>query len=455
MRKRFQSISKSLARVKWRKCDNKMKRRATRLLSLINDDWPLADKLRTLLRESTKKEKDKKKLSVGEHIGGVVASVNELLPKSFNTLEFFGRSGLETYDKKTYEFATAIHNRCWVDASPLFGSNREYAEGFLRISALYHDYGKLIDDDHHVSRGVHLMRDVNVKNREAIEELFENLWEKRFFWTLIRHHDIFGCICTGEASFPALADMLEWTADSDPMLDSPHSALSKMSFLLWLNIADSNSSLIPYMGGITTIEARRYLSDWNEIRIFLDNQSGIGNGKNREEFKHWALEKSGHPEMTIKRISRLIATCHRVVVGSLNPKRESEIQALVEEELQALLGPRFERFCYRFARFCKFDYALRFFYQLMRVSIKDKKNPGQKELRYMVMMTCSVLCRIVEEYGQLVDNETSSGTRLGVDMSNLMNPNETGEAICSSLQETPAGALWWIIDEISVWLYGE
>ena len=103
--------------------------------------------------------------------------------------------------------------------------------------------------------------------------------------------------------------------------------------------------------------------------------------------------------------------------GRIEPEQEYEIQSLVEEELQSLLGPRFEHFCYCFAWFCKLDYGLRFFYLVMRTALEDegllknKKNISvkreklleHKALRIMVVYTCLVLQRIVQEYGHLVD----------------------------------------------------
>jgi hypothetical protein len=62
-----------------------------------------------------------------------------------------------------------------------------------------------------------------------------------------------------------------------------------------------------------------------------------------------------------------------------------------------------------------------------------------------------------EEYGRLVEGEVPAAVRLGVDMSKLMTPDETGKAIRDALRSTSgaAGAHRWIVDETSVWLYGD
>ena len=129
----------------------------------------------------------------------------------------------------------------------------------------------------------------------------------------------------------------------------------------WLNIADVNATLLNILGGVTTVEAYRYLSDWKLVRDAIINITDRSEDLKRDQFKIWAMHTSGRPDRTILRISRLIATAFRVKTGKIDHLKELLIRDMVAEELQALKGPRFERFCFRFARFCKLDYALRFF----------------------------------------------------------------------------------------------
>lgn len=457
---------------------------ASKFYNLIKDEWPLAKLLRKMIEKW-----DDQGRSVGAHVVAVIASMNEFLPQA-NPENFFVDSEVRESDEDTRKQTITAHRRCWGaprkskpplgatpetarpttdDLDPFFGKDekqRDFAERFLRVIALYHDIGKVISNDHHVTRGVHLMRDVNDSDRNAVESLFDNLWDKRCFWSIVAHHDIFGNLCTGEASLPALTDIIGWTAEEESEVSSGRNALAQLSFLNWFNLADSNASLIQYLNGITKVEAMRYLLDWQLVINYLSKSRNI----KRDEFKSWTLETASRPDRTILRISRLIASCYRKEVEYIDYEKERNIRALVEEELQALHGPRFERFCYRFARFCKLDYALGFFYLLMRDALheqglkksyaNDKKTRNYKQreekaLRNMTIRTCAILDRIVAEYGHLVDRDPRSAPRLGVDMSKLTNPKETGESICGSLKRTPAGALWWLIDEIGIWLYGD
>ncbi|MGD0339988.1 MAG: HD domain-containing protein [Bacteroidota bacterium] len=466
----FVEISNTLANTAWE--GEGKERQVINFPYPIPINWPMANELNEMI-----KKVDDQNRSVGDHVKGVVASINNLLRPDFSPLNFLIKSDDATLNGRAYGLMAEACKYCWFDPSALFKNmNIEFSKGILRIGALYHDIGKLISGDYHVVRGVRYMRDVKDSWQHEIEDLFENVNDSRDFWALLRHHDIFGCLCTGEASMPALSDMVSWSVDRIP--SNEKRALAYISYLAWLNIADIDSTLLKILGGITTVEAYRYLSDWEDLRNYLADNRSVHGIINRNEFKDWALDVSSHPESTIRRINRLVATSYRKEMGSIAP--ESNIKAIVEEELRALLGSRLERFCYCFARFCKLDYSLRFFYLLMRDSLLDEKllertddtdvtqfptkvrpintsneRSNIRALRKMVKNTCLVLNRLVEDYGNLVVGDLHSSPLIMVDMSGLMRPEATGWAICRSLKESPSRALGWITDEVSIRLYGD
>ena len=423
---------------------------STDFRSKIGDNWPLNSRLNQMM--------DNGKL--GTHVSAVIASVNKLLPIE---VDFFQGSHNE-YNIATTGLVLNALGKCWGSIitqegiQPLFGfeasEDYNFTKKFLRVLALYHDIGKLIAAEHHVSRGVHLMRDVKEEDRISIESLFRGLWEKRCFWLVLGHHDIFGCLCTGEASIAAMTDMVSWAPSLEKGSWALQSPAAQFSLLLWLNIADSNATFLlnplHLYRGLTTVEARRYLEDWQELMDHLLDGKNIPRQIKREEFKNWALNVASQPERAIQRITRLIASSFRnenaklilddidlnklgkdeqikkqqeVAEKSITYEIENQIQSFVEEELQILNGPRFEKFCLRFARFCKFDYAFRFFNLLMADALEESEKDEQKALKNMTSRTCAILHRIVEEYGHLVD-ETSQhvSPRLGVDMSKLRDP---------------------------------
>ena len=470
MNQLFIDIAEELEKVEWE--GEKRGRKVNNFPDPIPQNWPMASDLNDMM-----KKVDEQGRSVGEHVKGVVASINKLISSDLAPRKFLISSNDIHIDNNAYRLMEQARGYCWFEPSaPFKNKDNIFPSGVLRIAALYHDIGKLISGDHHVSRGVRYMRDISEYNRQDIEKLFDNVNDSRDFWALLRHHDVFGCLCTGEASLPALSAIFRWDYPQDETPPIEKTQLAYLSYLAWLNIADIDATLLKPLGGITTIEAYRYFTDWLEVKDYLADGQGLSKGANREKFRNWSLRVSSQPDRAIKRISRLIATCYRKEMQTIAP--ESQIEAIVQEELQALQGHRLERFCYYFARFCKLDYGLRFFYILMRDALLDEnllrrtgKSPGSefpgkvkptsvqdnqakvKAIRRMVNKTCLVLHRIVEDYEDLVGGDQRVTPLLTVDMSGLMRPDATGWAICKSLKEIPSRALGWIADEVSVRLY--
>jgi len=434
----------------------------------IPNHWPFSNKLyEILLKPQVDKagnhikdnngkvilgKLDERGRPIGLHIKGVIASINTLIKPKLSH-NFLVSSGDQNINGRADGLLSTAHSRSWHDKNAIFiGSQNKFPRALLRIAALYHDIGKIISTDLHVTRGLRLMRDIEKKDRDYFENLFESINERNRMWALLRHHDIYGTLCTGEASLAAFSDIVSWTHPEFSFEPIDRSIAAYLTYLLWLNIADSDSTLRTVHGGITSVEADRYLSDWHIlIHELLDNN---GNPKiiHREEFKKWSLIVASTVTMTIQRITRLIATCYRMKTDKIAPY--DEILTLVEEELISLYGHRLEEFCYRFARFCKLDYALRFFLELMK-DPRMESNEDHVQLRNMTYRTCMVLQRITEDYAHLINECDRSSPLLVVNMTGLMNPPETGRAICKSLKESPSRALGWIAEEIGVWLYGE
>jgi hypothetical protein len=251
-------------------------------------------------------------------------------------------------------------------------------------------------------------------------------------------------------------------------VESGQSTLALISYILWLNIADCYASL-PKQKGITAIQAYCHFSDWELITDWLQSHPESRHEHiNRDELKEMTMDLARNPNRVIKRITRLVATCYRNNKYDFNEEIGRMITTLVEEELLALHGPRLTRFCDRFSRFVKLDYAYGFFKVLIKKEVDralsgyDNKleefchSESMKEaLRNAIAAVCAILDRIVAEYSHLVDQDPYGGPRLGVDMSKLTHPDQIGVAICDTFNKSQAKALRWIVDEISIWLYGD
>ena len=453
--------------------------------------WPMGEDLNKLLGNQT----------VGPHIGGVVANVNAMIANTFSpVLADDPRCDDPVADqlKALHRFCLQQEDRSNLNSVLRTPGDLAAAQTFLRVAALYHDIGKIIGNDRHVSRGVHLMRDVNDEDREAFEQgLMEGRFEdKHNFWTVLSHHDIFGCLCTGEAALPALSQMVSWAGG--PSIVEPHrSPAAVISYLLVLNLADMDSSLRFLIKGLRTVEAKRYLEDWQTV-VSLLWDSGLRRSKeiSRETFKEALLNIAGHPERAIERVVRIVTTSYRMNMPNELLLDESEVKKLVEDELDMLHGARLEMFCYLLARFCKIDYGRRFFDAIMLFTLlehrllvrtdgsKDFEDPDPKArshvprpteqrwtdelwdkeltrrrsacLQEMTRHVCSILKRIVDDYGDSVAGDRRSAPLMCIVMANVMpnNDSKTAWPICRALKEHESRALAWISEEVAVSPYG-
>lgn len=445
---------------------------------------------------------DEQNRSVGMHVLGCLSSTVSLLRlREAEAVHAFFKMDAARLTPKQSEFAHELAEASLQLTSLVWGNNTgnnpRKTKALLRILALFHDVGKIIGNEHHISRSVHMLRDMKHDERKQLERLFPDAKQARNFLSVIGLHDIFGCLCTGEASEAALVNLTSWTTRELSDRTSAD-ALAQLSLLLWLNLADANSTLREAFQGIPYTEAQRYFNDWKELRAYL--QEDKNKKVTRDQFKTLLLRKASHPASTIHRIARIVASAYRRETGL--PLEAEEVVGIVEEELVALHGPRFEIFCQLFAHFCKLDYAIRFFYALMRrvllvehssrtddSILRRKQNvaldvepesddvelspfaeaqrgrePGDVDenfkelrdqaLRAVVNFVGVITKRVVEEYGHLVDGDNRSTPLLGVNMSGLMKPASTGWSICESLLDSQSRAVNWIMDEVGIWLYG-
>jgi hypothetical protein len=461
------------------------------------EDWPMKSELKTLLEmERPRNDETKPRvLAHGPHVRGVVASMNELIADHFDL------SGTSTPDfdlevrdrlRRVVNFSLKLRANRNANSAVQTESALDFTRAFLRVAALYHDIGKIIGTDRHVSRGVHLMRDVKDSDRQAFEQgLMEGAFDdKHNFWTLLSHHDVFGCLATGEASLPALSEMVGWSRAQN-VQDYHRSPAALVSHLLLLNCADADSSLRFIPGapdGLRTVEVKRFLDDWEDVvKLLWDSDKNQPKTISREEFKEALLAQESHPERTIERITRFVTTSYRMNMPEDLLVNESEVRTLVEDELAMLHGARLQMFCYLFARFCKIDYGRRFFDVVMLYELLDEHNglkkakselraheyPNEKELivlskgqlgevewhrrrslclKGMTRRVCSILKRIVDDYGNSVAGDPRAAPLICVVMANLM-PESTQTiawAICRALAEHESRALAWVSEEVAV-----
>lgn len=96
------------------------------------------------------------------------------------------------------------------NAAGLLGPTDSYFRKFIRLAALYHDIGKTINRERHGLLGKHILETLSDGDTADLRELlrFEGNDYFPLFIELSGHHDLFGTLCTGEASRPVLLDVM-------------------------------------------------------------------------------------------------------------------------------------------------------------------------------------------------------------------------------------------------------
>jgi hypothetical protein len=114
------------------------------------------------------------------------------------------------------------------------GPNESFFRKFLRFAALYHDIGKTVNRERHGLLGRHILETLSDGETTELRKLLRDDGEDYFslLIELVGHHDLFGTLCTGEASRPILLDALR--------LKDPAKVLGCQATL---NIADIFSTL--------------------------------------------------------------------------------------------------------------------------------------------------------------------------------------------------------------------
>ncbi|MBN2037396.1 MAG: hypothetical protein JW768_11685 [Chitinispirillaceae bacterium] len=142
---------------------------------------------------------------------------------------------LERYDIWSIE-PFASYGRFLQSRKPdsLLGPQESYHRKFLRFAALYHDIGKIIHRERHGVLGKHLLETLEDTTTREVRDLLRRDGQDYFalLVEMIGNHDLFGMLCTGEASRPVLLDLLR--------LKDPVRALGGLATL---TIADIYSTL--------------------------------------------------------------------------------------------------------------------------------------------------------------------------------------------------------------------
>ncbi len=336
-------------------------------------------------------------------------------------------------------------NKALVDIHNEVGWDENF-EALLRIAALYHDIGKYIIKERHPIIGWYLIQFLDQKERENLGNLLVDQESIRLLLTILRDHDLFGVLSTGEASFPILLRSASPT-------ESIETQLRIISALLLCNISDIAGTFA--IDG-ETIEKLIYDWEWykNALKHCRDN---------RKRPDEYIIYESCRLPLVHERIRRLLAESSRK-----KKKRRSELNdiKLVIDHFEYIFGNESSKreFASQFTRICKLDYGKRFFSALVdycegptNQKAKDRLLPTHSDIRMekedVVYAFFAILKRITSEYRPMLRSSELPSNLIGVELKDLTPreiPNKTARIIELILSSHYPG-LNWMMSDIKAW----
>lgn len=305
---------------------------------------------------------------------------------------------------------------------------RDSNSDLLMIAALYHDIGKSIRRERHPYEGWHILKDLYPNETHDLESILgkDSL---EYLIKLVKYHEIFGTVSTGESSMPIFINLMPFMKHT-----SCDEIRQLFSMLLLMNMADMNASLKggSTSSGINFKQAMSLINDWNTLDREIDSSKGA-----RTAFMKQLIENEATFERAAKRLKRLLR--------ETSPNLDiAKIYTL--EMIEELITHNFRTegsiftFCNFYARFYRMDYLKRFLTQFQKAAIDKDLSPFD-----VGSIVIEIIDNVVNEYrGSIKDMDL-----IGVEFSTL-GGKISEEIINLLIQKKNKEALNWILDEISV-----
>ncbi len=326
----------------------------------------------------------------------------------------------------------------------------------LRFAALYHDIGKSIIKERHPVIGWYIAQYIKPEDREKLRELLGNEDDVRLLMAIIRDHDQFGILSTGEASIPILQSAINFGASQDDRKRI-------LSALAMCNLAD--------MVGTFDIDGEatdRLLGDWRWFMGALDYCAGSGDRLD-EYLVHqasrirnatqapWEAELLknypyvGIPNVT-ERVRRLLMEASRQLPDR---RREFNDEQLIATCLQTVFGSEngMREFAHQFTYVCKLDYGKRFFQEIINYCTQNVTKPMSKN--DIIYATFAVLKRITVTYSSMIRSSDNLGNLIGVELKDLTPDNATKKTqrIVELIVSSHYPGLTWMMSDAPAWYF--
>jgi len=343
-----------------------------------------------------------------------------------------------------------------------FGKFDADTRALFRVAALYHDIGKYIIKERHPTVGWYTMEYLNPGEKDDLRALLGGREDYRqLLMIMIRDHDEFGVLSTGEASYPILlraANSLGNNVDDQRQI---------LSAVMWLNLAD--------MAGtdgleLTIDDIKKTISDW---RWFLDALEPPKPPEARKErLDEFVIKAASQEDLVEQRICRLLLEASREVPRRYDELRKPSnkglmVSHLVRELIRTVYPtdiPR-QNFASDFTRICKLDYGKRFFASVVEY-FEGPPESGEKRLLPkwarervgtddLIYAVLAILRRITSTYSAMTRSENGGGNLIGVEMKDLTprNAPEKTAQIIKLLHDSHYPGLSWMMSDCLAWYF--
>jgi hypothetical protein len=214
------------------------------------------------------------------------------------------------------------------NTASLLGPADGYYRKFIRFTALYHDIGKTMNRERHGLLGKHLLETLSDDETAELRNLLRAEGNDYFplFIELVGHHDLFGTLCTGEASRPILLDIMR---QRDPAM--------VLGFQATLNIADIYSTLKAKNLAMDLRIFRTVLDDWKFMVDCIKEEKQRDPVLFQAGIEKTVLFYSQQREYAAERIRRLLVSAIFMVTEIKGMWGTQADQRLIEDALNRIV----------------------------------------------------------------------------------------------------------------------
>ena len=323
----------------------------------------------------------------------------------------------------------------------------ERTDALFRIAALYHDIGKYIIRERHPVIGWYIMQYIDAEEREKLRKLLDNEDDFRLLMIMLRDHDQFGVLCTGEASYPILLR----AASLGDSLDAKKRVVSA---LLLCNLADIAATF-----DVDGETIDKLVCDWKWFLEALEHCS-----ENRLRLDEYVIYETSRIPRVCERIRRLLAESSR---DWKDRRGELNNEQLIGDQLETVFGSENAKreFASQFTRICKLDYGKRFFAALMEYSEGPPSGKEKRKLELwsnermktedVIYAVFAILKRITSAYATMVRSDNGPGNLIGVELKDLTPENapEKTARIIDLIVTSHYPGLTWMMSDAPAWYF--